>query len=257
METISYGQVLQRVKQKAHKFARQWRGERAVHLLHIGKTGGSAVKHVLRAFQPTGGLTVHLHDHRTKFSDIPEGESVMFFVRHPVARFVSGFYSRQRQGQPRYFSPWSEDEKLAFEQFRTANELATALGATDRNERECAHRAMSSIEHVRSQYSDWLGPKEYVRSRKSDIFFIGSQEHLTEDFETLKRKLLLPELARLPDDEISAHRNPAAVDKKLTAEAVGNLCRWYQDDFDYVILCNSLINDAPALALGRTTLFDL
>ncbi len=44
--------------------------------------------------------------------NITEGEGIIFFLRDPTSRFVSGFYSRQRQGQPRYYSPWSSDEKI-------------------------------------------------------------------------------------------------------------------------------------------------
>lgn len=71
-------------------------GKKPVHLLHIGKTGGSAVKHTLKQYPPNNRYAVHLHKHGVKLSDIPKGNMVIFVVRDPVSRFISGFYSRHR-----------------------------------------------------------------------------------------------------------------------------------------------------------------
>ena len=47
-------------------------------------------------------------------------------------------------------------------------------------------------------------------ARLADIFFLGFQEQMAEDFEILKVKLGIPEHAVLPTDDVDAHRNPAA-----------------------------------------------
>jgi hypothetical protein len=77
----------------------------------------------------------------------------------------------------------------------------------------------------------------YLLSRQSDILFIGRQETLNDDFETLKRVLNLPEAARLPDDDVASHRNPVNVDKQLEGEATRNLNAWYQRDYEFLELC--------------------
>ena len=76
----------------------------AVNFLHVGKTGGTAVKWALRRAglpdTPYGPVRVHRHTFRMR--DVPPEDHVIFFVRDPIARFMSGFYSRLNKGQPRY-----------------------------------------------------------------------------------------------------------------------------------------------------------
>jgi hypothetical protein len=171
---------------------------------------------------------------------MPEGDGAVFCLRSPTSRFISGFYSRQRQGQPRYFERWTPDEKIAFEEFQTPNHLALALSSADAAARLRAEKAMRSIEHVKNGYAKWFESEEYLLSRLSDIFFIGFQETLAEDFEILKSKLGLPFNLKLPTDDITAHRNPEHLDKKLNEPAIENLNRWYADDFRFLALCQKI-----------------
>ena len=225
-----------------------------VHLLHIGKTGGTAIKYALRPFKTTEHFEIRLRPHQTRLRDIPKGHGVILFLRDPVGRFVSGFYSRQRQGLPKHFSPWSDAEKDAFETFSTANELALALSSPENTLKEKAQNAMQSIEHVRSSYKFWFGDEHYFTSRLPDIFFIGFQESLDQDFLDLSSKLGLPETAALPSDNVKAHKTPAHVDRSLSDEAVANLKSWYRADYRYIELCRELrpsINSAEPLSQSK------
>ena len=85
---------------------------------------------------------LYLQPHLVRLEDVPRGEGVIFLVRDPISRFVSAFFSRQRQGQPLYFSPWKAEEKRTFETFATPNDLATSLSATDSDRRAQAVEAM-------------------------------------------------------------------------------------------------------------------
>ncbi len=203
------------------------------HFLHIGKTGGTALKHAL--IQKAVPRVV-LHDHSVTLADVPVGEAVFFFLRNPIARFVSGFLSRQHQGQPRYFYPWRERESLAFGRFRTPNELAAALSSPRTAERAAAFDAMNSIQHVRDSFWRWLGSPMNLLWRSADILFIGQQEHLQSDCEVLAQRLGVNGL-ELPDNDITAHRGPAHLDRSLTPEAVDNLTCWYRQEFDAIDLC--------------------
>jgi hypothetical protein len=222
-----------------HKFHRA-RGRQVLHFLHVGKTGGTAIKHALKAYRATSVHAIVLHGHRFTLREMPKGDGAVFCLRSPTSRFVSGFYSRQRQGQPRYFKPWTPDEKIAFAQFQTPNHLALALSSADDAERLRAEKAMRSIEHVKKGYAKWFESEEYLLSRLPDIFFIGFQETLAEDFETLKSKLGLPSNLKLPTDDITAHRNPEHIDKNLDEQAIENLNRWYADDFRFFALCQKI-----------------
>ena len=161
----------------------------------------------------------------------------MVFLRDPVTRFESGYYSRQRQGQPRYHAPWSDTEQRAFERFATPNELAVALSSSDDEQRQAAEAAMAAIAHVRDSFSKWLGDEAYLRSRADDIVFIGFQERLADDFARLLSLLVLPTEIELPDDDVLAHRNPQADVDSLTPEAIENLRRWYDADYRLLGVC--------------------
>jgi hypothetical protein len=87
------------------------------HLLHIGKTGGNALKHALHPYNTGGSHDIVFHPHAVRLSDVPVGESVLFMLRNPVNRFVSGFNSRRRRGRPLNNAEWDRNEAVAFAAF--------------------------------------------------------------------------------------------------------------------------------------------
>lgn len=203
---------------------------RQYHFLHIGKTGGTAIKAALRPVASELGIT--LHKHKARLCDIPRGDGVFFTRRDPISRFVSGFYSRQRKGQPRYFSEWRKGEKIAFETFQTANALAEGLSSTSTQTREAAEHAMRSITHIKRRFRYWFKGTKELEERGDDIVLIAFQETLDQDFEALKSLLGLPKGVHLPpqDDHRKSHRNPDTVDRRLSPCALANLRIWYESD---------------------------
>lgn len=228
---------LARLRQHVSLAWLRWRGRKIVHVLHIGKTGGTAVKAALRGYRCRGDVVITLNPHSVRLQDIPPGDRVVFFLRDPIARFVSGFLSRQRKGQPRYYTEWSPAEKAAFERFPTPNALALALSSDDPDERRAAQDAMRTIEHVRDSYMRWFGSIEYFESRLTDVALIGFQETLKDDFTRFKRMFGLPHEIALPSDPVKAHRNPETQEKSLDARALDNLRQWYRADLDFLGLC--------------------
>jgi hypothetical protein len=220
-------------------------GRERVHFLHIGKTGGTAVKHALRKHRCSHRYRLVFHPHQTTLQDIPPGERVVFALRDPISRFVSAFLSRQRQGQPRYFYPWSQQEQLAFATFATPDELGVALSSTDETLRNRAEDAMRSINHLKSHYRRWLGSKDDLLSRRGDILIVLFQENLDADFRRLRHLLDLDESAALPTDERAAHRNPSALNRALTPPALDNLAAWYSADFELLEICRRLTANRP------------
>lgn len=214
--------------------------ERRLHFLHIGKTGGTAVKQCLQDYAGATDYELLLHGHDATLRDVPRGEKILFVIRDPLTRFVSGFNGRLREDLPRYHYPWKDAERIAFERFTTPDDLARALSSDDREERLAAEHAMRNIGHVNTPYSYWFGDERAVRKRLPDIFFIGFQDRLDDDFELLKRKLDLPLDARLPSEEIAAHRTPLGFSQYLSNKARTNLEGWYEADLDFVALCREL-----------------
>jgi hypothetical protein len=164
----------------------------------------------------------------------------MFLIRDPLTRFVSAFNGRLREDRPRYHYPWRDEEKIAFAIFKMPDELAVALSSPDGTKRRQAEEAMHGIGHVNTPYTFWFRDEKSFRSRLSDVFFLGLQDHLDEDFELLKRKLGLPGEVRMPGDETVAHKTPAGFQDELSDVGRANLERWYAWDVAFVQRCRDL-----------------
>ena len=201
-------------------------------MLHIRKTGGTAVKAALSGIQPPQGFRLFLHPHRVSLGDVPASDEVFFFLRDPVARFVSGFESRRREGRPAHYHPWTQAERRAYERFQTAEALARALTSHDDAERHAAEQAMNSINHVRSRLTDWLGDEQQLKIRRDRIILVGWQETLDADFRRLVDLLELPSDTSLPTDEAAAHRSsPDGSREELSTDAAATIRGWYTSDY--------------------------
>ena len=210
-----------------------------IHMLHIGKTGGTAIKYALnnnRKPYINSKFIIISHNHSFCLRDIRSKEKCFFFIREPIDRFVSGFYSRKRKGYPKFNNRWNLDEEIAFKNFNTPNALALALTSEDTNIKQKAINAMNGITHVKSSYWDWFGNEKYFKSRISDIIFIGTQKNLGNDFIKLKKILLLPKGLKLPTDNVNSHKNSELVDKNLDLESIENLKKWYAKDLYFIEL---------------------
>jgi hypothetical protein len=208
-----------------------------VHFVHIGKTGGTSIKGALRAAKRAGACPdVQLNKHTFTMKDLADGDTCFFAVRDPVARYVSGFYSRLRQGQPRYDRPWSADEAVAFGHYSTPRELANALAARTPESRH----AMESITHLRRPLRYWLGKPGQLRERSGSIVYIARQETLSDDWARLRTLLAVPDGIGLPDDSRKAHRRPSTDDNGLDDVGRAAVEAWYAEDYELLAICDEL-----------------
>lgn len=210
----------------------------SIHSLHIGKTGSTACNHAIKPYCEQ--LDIVLHKHGTRMSQLPKGEPIYFFMRHPISRFVSGFNSRQRCGKPRYNSPWDLNEERAFGIFPTARSLGEALSSEDSKMQDEAQNAMRGIIHVNMTFKCWFWDFAEIEKRGDEIIFVGMQEDLNADFERLKRVLGLPEHLSLPTDPVEAHKTPEGYDRDLSELATQNLTKWYAEDIELYDRCCEL-----------------
>jgi len=228
------------LKARLDAVAARARGRQCVHLLHVSKTGGTAVKHALRPHRSCRRHQLFLHPHGTRLRDIPPGDKVVFFLRDPVTRFVSAFNSRRNRGRPRYNVPWTAEEELAFGRFDSAGSLALALVSDDEEDRDAAVRAMRSIGLLRDRFDYWLESEDYLLSRSDDVLLIGLQESLDEDFEVLKDILHLPGSLVLPVDDVRAHRATPGGADALDNAARDALRQWYAADYRLLEACRGI-----------------
>lgn len=225
-----YQRLSDRWKRERERLYR-FQGRELLHYLHIGKTGGTAIKHALGKYAVARERVIILHTHGTRLRDIPLGEKTFFFLRDPVSRFISGFLSRQRKGRPHFYMPWTRQEEIAFKRFDSPEVLGFSLGSSDPETREAAVSAMNGIGHVRHSYRYWLESEEYLMKRRNDILLVGFQENLDVDFDRLRNRLHIPEGVSLPKEDCRANRNPQERDPSLTPEARRNLKKWYKEDY--------------------------
>ncbi len=187
--------------------------------------------HALAPVAESHGIVIH--GHATRLADVPAGDRVFFFVRDPLERFASGFYSRFRRGRPLRELTLKAAEERAFAEFQTPSALAEALSSHDEAVSERARFAMRNIDHVSSSYTDWFTIEE-IRERRRSIILLGLQSRLASDFSYLRARLGLPDSIRLPDDPVLAHRTPQQFDATLSGLARTNLTNWYAADIAFV-----------------------
>lgn len=222
------------MRRRVRRLVNAWRGrgKPRLHFLHVSKTGGTAVKHVLRQARPTR-YRVLLHSHPVTMREVPVGEQVVLVVRDPVGRFVSGFNSRARRGGTAHPRDWSPGESAAFQHFPTADSLALALYSGDPEEAAAAATAMSAVRHLSRHQVNWIVDLETLRSRQDDVLMVGRQWALAEDFARLADLIGL-DTHTLPTDDATAHRTPSDFATGLSDEARAAVRRWYADDYAFL-----------------------
>jgi hypothetical protein len=199
-----------------------------VYFLWIGKTGGNSIRNVLQhvgARQVRYSFEVCSHD--VTVAMIPPGHGYFFSIRHPVDRFVSGFYSRCRQGKPKNNSPWNRGEAAAFQVFPNANSLAEALSSSNSGVRMDAEKAFSSIMHVKNHLVSWFDGPDFLNQRPP--LRILRQSHLDRDLENFLASCLGLRMPQIPKDPVARHQSPVKPEP-LSDVAVLNLSRWYRAD---------------------------
>ncbi|MEH6593531.1 MAG: sulfotransferase family 2 domain-containing protein [Halioglobus sp.] len=237
-----------RIKAKRLLFERLMR-KKPLHFLHIGKTGGTAVANAFNKSFYSRDYWFMFHDHNMTLRDIPVGEAVVFFLRDPVSRYVSGFNSRLRCGKPHTFKPWHPKERTVFDEFGTANSLASAITSQDQSERKRARKAMQSVGHVKRSLWFWFESEEYLEERQNDIFFIGFQESLTNDFDMLLEALALSGLYTLTSNPVVSHRSPEDADRQLDPGSEKNIREWFSQDYECIRWCENWRSHALSRAV--------
>jgi hypothetical protein len=211
-----------------------------IFFIHVGKAGGTYLGRALRVLAKKAGIEIKFTSHQGRITDILRdnpGAQVIFGVRDPLEIFVSGFYSRQRKGAPKYFSEWSKKEARAFARFDNANQLAEALSSDEPAVRQAAAEGMGAIKHVRQNLRGYLQGSRFLLNNKHRIFFIFNQSSLDDDLSILYRFYGLSVPDRVLNNEALKHRNPPTIDRSLSESARRNLTRHYKKDLEIYQTC--------------------
>jgi hypothetical protein len=230
----------------------------AVHILHVSKTGGTAVRAAVREsrqaaggalFSPWGPVWAYSHGFRLRH--VPKDDVAILTLRDPLSRFLSGFCSRQRKGAPRHLREWSDAERLSFEWFSTPQELADALAEPPGTARHRAEFAMNSIAHLRRRLIAWTGRPAYMLRHLDKVLYIARQETLDDDWKRLQELLELPGEVVLPHDFVAAHKTIYPCDLALSDKGTAALREWYAEDYEVLRIAEHL---RQGIALPRVPL---
>lgn len=206
-------------------------------VLHIAKTGGTALRDMINASnaaQKTDRIR-HL-THRFTLSeaakDFPEAQ-IAFFVRDPLDRLISGFNSRLRAGKPRYDVPHRPEETKIFARFPTIADLAQAL----LERRRGAKAALDQITHTHRGLAHHLGQPRSFQKYRDRIGFIGQTESLVRDAARLHAQYGLDPGATLPQDSVAANVTPPEYQTDLSPEQASALRVYLARDYVLYGLC--------------------
>lgn len=219
-----------------------------IHFLHIGKTGGTAIKIVLGGKSGAYSIplstispkyarddNLYFHQHQTKLSDIPIGDKFFFCIRDVYSRFCSAFYSRKRKGRPLNNCKWNKIEEHVFTKYETPNDLVQ--GAIKQEVVACS--AFHGISHISRKLSFWFESVEYLESRRNDILYILDQKNLSYDYKNLISLLHVSEPTQLPIGDAAIHKNRHC-DYTLSESSLDFLKMFYKEDIDIIEYCNQI-----------------
>lgn len=227
---------------KKHQFDTDTKsGSEIIHFLHIGKAAGTQVRHLAQALNAQqDDLHIIKHAHHVKFNDLPRKSRYFFSIRDPLSRFVSGFYSRKRKGQPRIYSEWSAHERRAFKNFEHAADLAESLfESTPRGAK--ASFAINSIRHTSQNQVDWFDRAGFFLKVRPPVYIIR-QEHFDTDWAGFLDRIGIDGPIETEADSVVSHRNDYTDIPPLTEKAKANLTAWYCQDIEFYRRCSKWIS---------------
>jgi hypothetical protein len=205
--------------------------DKIIKILHIPKTGGTAIRDSINPLLIEKKLNdkILVTSHSDSLIN-DEKYNYIFFLRNPIDRFVSAFISRYRKGYPKYNIEWTESEKFYFEKFKTPNELGENLYKTDES-----INMIKNISHLNNSFYRFFRSEENLERCKDKILFVGITENLNKDFYKMCDKLKLKNVKLLQDD-ILIHKTPEDYNymKFLSEESINNLKKYYEKDFKMI-----------------------
>jgi len=216
-----------------------------IRFIHIGKTGGTYIRSVLKLKQ------YHLKNNYKLNNEI-----YIIWLRNPIKRFVSAFYfsysninfniykynnislnncsnpfwvNKKKINNNYYLFNYRYDKLINF--FKTPNFLAESLTSNNKYIKSLAYELMNNnIEHIYKGIGWYLWNGDFVKKHYNKIFFVGSQENMDNDIKYLADKL---NIKINNTDKIRENTNN--YDKYLSKTAIQNIYNFYKDT-DYKAL---------------------
>jgi len=218
--------------------------------LHIGKCAGTTLYDYFK--DKNDSDISYLHMKRVELNEAADYEFV-FFIRHPISRFVSAFNHTKRivefdtskldinqLNHDNSYAPKRIKRKMmrggiAFSKkydqltrhFKSANELAESLYCDDSQQRRKAQKLMSlPNEHLFKGIGWYLHNGELIKRFSRNIKFVGCVETIDQDLQTA---CTLFKLNGNPGQLAKKRAGLSNEQNQLSSTAIQNLQRWYRD----------------------------
>nr|WP_256359555.1 sulfotransferase family 2 domain-containing protein [Synechococcus sp. UW106] len=218
--------------------------------LHIGKCAGTTLYEYFKNNKDTD--ITYLHMKRIEISEAEDYEFI-FFIRHPISRFVSAFNHSKRivefdmsklninhLNHDNSYAPKRIKRKMlhggvAFSKkydqltrhFKSANDLAESLYCEDIQQRSKAQKLMSlPKEHLFKGIGWYLHNGELIKRFAQNIKFVGCVETIGKDLQTA---CTLFKLDANPEQLTRKRTGLGSDQRQLSSAAIENLRHWYRD----------------------------
>ncbi len=209
-------------------------GHPKICLLHPGKTGGTYLKSIIRYNKTLWTRPIKLLSHRetmaSTLKDFGADRQIAFSFRNPVDRFVSAFYSRLRQGRPKYNRMWSPAEAVSFLYFESANELAEALNSENERTKSAAYYAFNSIMHIKTNYRFHFESLARLKDEAPNIVACMDVANFDTGLPAFMDQIGISDFT-MPD-AIDRHANPEEANA-LSDAALANLKSFWALEFEF------------------------
>ena len=222
-------------------------------LIHIGKTGGSTLLHILRKKK------INIKQYHCSNITYKMNEKYIIWIRNPITRFVSAFNMskslvnfncnipmdkinlnnclcperiiKKITNKKKYAYSPKYDRLINF--FGNANNLAIGLTSSNSNIKKKARALMNMGDgHIFKGIGWYLNNGKFVKERNNDILFVGKTETMSEDITNLS----LLYNTDLNTNIIVRKNNVSSKESKyLSPLAIENIIEFYKDT-DYAAL---------------------
>lgn len=197
-----------------------------IYMLHIRKTGGTAVK---AAFADVPWFIGYSHD--MAIERVPSDGKILFAVRDPVERVTSAFYDRLREGKPGYDCPRLAQELGVFDVYQSITTIAEGLWSPDAPARARAAAALAAMDHTSCRYWDWLRSREVLAQLAERILYVLFTPTLQVDINSALSRVGKPSV-NLSTDPTRAHVAPAEHRHAIPGHYRQALAKHYAADYD-------------------------
>lgn len=201
-------------------------------VLHIGKTGGSYLRALLRHNKRFWTHPLHLMGPRTNLTRTANkfgpDRKLAFVIRDPAERFVSAFNARQNQNRPNDEKPWTPEEAIAFRWFNNPNALGAALCSDDPGEYSAARFAMLHIGHLNETYESCFGTAQQLIADIPNVVSCIDHPRLDTKLPQVMASLGLSKY-EIPED--LRREDPSEPAEKLDMDARAGLRSYWPNEF--------------------------